>query len=83
MKTITVTRWDILLGKKKSVLSCPIALAAQRAFPEAIPRVDSSYVFGLGVPNAALPEVAKDFVKRFDRQSKLVSFLRGGITFVV
>lgn len=70
MKTITVkvTKKDIAQGDKCSPRTCPLALAAQRAFHD-----PSAYVLSASVQSShgfgprMLPPVAMRFMKLFDK----------------
>ena len=77
---IRVSRWDILIGKRKSCRTCPVARAIRREFPDKHVAVEPSMVWGIGNPKV-LPLDVKDFINNFDRSFKLTSLFRGGITF--
>lgn len=72
--TIEVKRRDILLGKRRSSSSCPIAKAIRRRLKKPI-RVGSRLAW-LGTNNTTigLPMKARDFISRFDGGLKVKPF---------
>ena len=75
--TVKVTKADIRNGHAGSIMYCPIAKAAARAFGE---REDDGYVtvgsedLTVGYTRHPLPERARDFVRAFDNFAPVKPF---------
>lgn len=62
---VTVTQNDIDRGFKDSCLNCPVALAMTRAFGETV-SVDKTGWCTMEGRQGKLPQVARDFIEKFD-----------------
>jgi hypothetical protein len=78
--TIIITQDDINKGKRGECSLCPVALAAQRAFPDKCPQVaawnmylDSSADV-LDGPSITLPDEVREFIVAFDRGQSVSPF---------
>ena len=68
---IQVTQEDILLGVRKNLCACPLALAIRRQFPNQDIRVLSDQVINYAQKTyklCLLPQSARTFVRNFDLQ---------------
>lgn len=69
---IQVTREDIKDGQRGNYRSCPIAIAASRAFD--CPVTVGLVSFGTEAWHCLLPQEAKDFVRKYDNRIAVEPF---------
>ena len=74
---VTVTREDIAIGQRDSIVSCPIARALKRSLAKLVTdqgmppmlidvRVWATFWYVPGGPRASLPASAQQFINDFD-----------------